>query len=68
MKLMLVMKKVLVPSDDDSACAQAVCVRKSVSQSQGSTGTAMCMLGLNSDMYVIAHVHILLKYLSHHEL
>ncbi len=37
-------------------------------QSQGSTGTAMCMLKLKSDMCVIAHDHILLKYLSDHEL
>ncbi len=37
-------------------------------ESVGSIGTAMSQLGLNSDMCVIAHAHILLKYLSDHEL
>jgi hypothetical protein len=53
-----------------ATCAQVVCfgeVSMPLEQSLRPTGTAMSILGLNSDNCALAHVHILLKHLSDHK-
>ena len=65
-------KEDLRASVNDSACNLCTnCMLWEVAgpleQSLGSTGTAVSVSGLNSDIPVVAHIHILLKYLSGHE-